>query len=47
MRSLAGAAWAPDIDTVIFHSLHNDHDGNKALFPQAQFIFQKDSGVPC
>ncbi len=43
VRSLAGAGVAPqDIDTVIFTHLHNDHAGNNALFPQAQFIFQKD-----
>ena len=31
-----------DIDTVIYTHLHNDHAGNCDLFPEAEFIFQKD-----
>ena len=41
--SLAQVGVAPqDVDTVIFTHLHNDHAGNNHLFPDAQFIFQKD-----
>lgn len=31
-----------DIHTVIYTHLHNDHAGNCSLFPEAEFLFQKD-----
>ena len=31
-----------DIDTVIYTHLHNDHAGNCSLFPETEFLFQKD-----
>jgi N-acyl homoserine lactone hydrolase len=43
MEALAREGLTPgDIDTGIYTHLHNDHAGNCGLFPQAEFIFQKE-----
>lgn len=43
LQSLEKEGLSPgDIDTVIYTHLHNDHAGNCGLFPDADFIFQKD-----